>query len=82
MLVGNAGLLNVDAGVVRYTADGATEQVKADTVIVAGGARPEQALASQLRGAFGVSVHAVGDCTGIGMLEGANLGAAELALTL
>jgi pyruvate/2-oxoglutarate dehydrogenase complex dihydrolipoamide dehydrogenase (E3) component len=78
VLIGNAEVLSVDAGVVHYQADGATHDLKADTVIVAGGARPEDALALRL----GAAVRAVGDCTGIGMLEGANLGAAELALSL
>jgi NADPH-dependent 2,4-dienoyl-CoA reductase/sulfur reductase-like enzyme len=80
-LVGNAIVESVDVGRLRLTVDGEAEELKADTVIVAGGARPEQTLAEELRAA-GVTVHAVGDCTGIGMLEGANLGAAELALAL
>ena len=33
-------------------------------------------------GRLDVVVHTVGDCTGIGMLEGANLAAAELAMAL
>jgi 2,4-dienoyl-CoA reductase-like NADH-dependent reductase (Old Yellow Enzyme family) len=84
-LVGQATVESVDVGVLRFTVDGEGREVKADTVIVAGGARPEQTLAEELRAA-GVVVHAVGDCTGtgtgLGMLEGANLGAAELALAL
>jgi 2,4-dienoyl-CoA reductase (NADPH2) len=82
VLVGHADVVGVDTGVVRYTADGAAHEVKADTVIVAGGARPEDGLAAQLGAAGGIQAHRVGDCTGIGMLEGANLGAAELALSL
>ena len=80
-LIGGAVVESVNAGVLRFTAGGVSEEVKADTVIVAGGAQPDHSLADQLRTA-GVAVHTVGDCTGISMLEGANLAAAELALSL
>jgi 2,4-dienoyl-CoA reductase-like NADH-dependent reductase (Old Yellow Enzyme family) len=78
VLIGNAGPVSVDAGVVHCSGG----EVKADTVIVAGGAVPNPGLLSSLGAGAGVVVHAVGDCTGMGMIEGANLGAASLALAL
>ena len=80
-LIGHATVESIDAGVVHLHRVGGPAGGRADTVIVAGRAQPEQSLAEQLQ-AGGVAVHTVGDCTGIGMLEGANLAAAELALSL
>ncbi|HEY2303418.1 MAG TPA: NAD-binding protein [Acidimicrobiales bacterium] len=80
-LMGHATVDSIDAGVVHLNGSDGPQEVGADTVIVAGRAQPEQSLAEQLQ-AGGLTVHAVGDCTGIGMLEGANLAAAELAMAL
>lgn len=52
--------------------------VKADNVIVAMGARGDRALADTLEQA-GLNVHAIGDCTGVGYIEGAMRSAAQVA---
>jgi 2,4-dienoyl-CoA reductase (NADPH2) len=81
VLVGGATVDRLTPGTVHIRADGGTRDIKADTVVVAGGAVPDRALADELA-AGGLPVHAVGDCTGPGLLEGANLGAASLAVSL
>lgn len=52
--------------------------VGADTVIVAKGATADESLADTLSG-IGVPVHKVGDCTGVGYIEGAMRDAALAA---
>jgi len=52
--------------------------LKADNVIVAKGARGDLALADTLEQA-GLNVHAIGDCTGVGYIEGAMRSAAQVA---
>ncbi|AZI35370.1 putative NADH-dependent oxidoreductase [Caenibius tardaugens NBRC 16725] len=52
--------------------------LKADNVIVAKGARGDLALADMLEQA-GLNVHAIGDCTGVGYIEGAMRSAARTA---
>jgi len=59
-------------------ADG-TEQVRADTVILASGAAADTTLPSQL-GAAGLRFTAIGDCRQVGDLERANLDATAIAL--
>ncbi|MDD3798152.1 MAG: FAD-dependent oxidoreductase, partial [Novosphingobium sp.] len=57
---------------------GAAVRMPADHVIVAKGARGELGLAHSLERA-GFAVHAIGDCTGIGYIEGAIRSAAQAA---
>jgi len=59
-------------------ANGVLQRFPADHVIVAKGAAGDTGLAGELRAA-GFSVHAIGDCTGIGYIEGAIRSAAEAA---
>ncbi len=80
-LVGGAVVEALAPGTVRVRVEGALRDVKADTVVVAGGAIAANGLVDELA-AGGVTAHAVGDCTGPGLLEGANLAAATLALSL
>jgi 2,4-dienoyl-CoA reductase (NADPH2) len=56
---------------------GQVRTLAADHVIVAKGATGDTSLAEQLRGA-GLSVHTIGDCNGVGYIEGAMESAAEL----
>ena len=60
---------------------GQQRHVAADHVIVAQGARGDDTLAQQLR-AEGFTVHAIGDSTGVGYIEGAMESAAELAVRI
>jgi 2,4-dienoyl-CoA reductase (NADPH2) len=53
-----------------------TRTLTADHVIVAKGATGDLSFAEQLRSA-GFKVHSVGDCNGVGYIEGAIRGAAE-----
>jgi NADPH-dependent 2,4-dienoyl-CoA reductase/sulfur reductase-like enzyme len=62
-------------------ADGAKRSVPADHVIVAMGATGDTTLANTLR-EEGFSVETVGDCNGVGYIEGAIRGAAEICARL
>lgn len=53
----------------------------ADHVIVAKGASADLSVADELRSA-GLKVHAFGDCTGVGYIEGAIRGAANVVAEL
>jgi len=65
---------------VGYTAaDGSRHLVPADHVVIAQGARGDTTLAATLREA-GFDVTTVGDCNGVGYLEGAMRGAARAVL--
>ncbi|MCB1844583.1 MAG: FAD-dependent oxidoreductase [Halioglobus sp.] len=69
-------------GAVAYTNyRGQQRSVAADHVIVAKGARGNTTLADTLR-EKGFTVHTIGDCTGVGYIEGAMEQAAELAVAL
>jgi hypothetical protein len=59
----------------------AVEAIPADTVIVTNAAVPDNALFTALEAA-GIRAHLVGDCNGVRRLEGANLDAATVALTI
>jgi 2,4-dienoyl-CoA reductase-like NADH-dependent reductase (Old Yellow Enzyme family)/thioredoxin reductase len=67
--------------VTALNAEGKAVRLPADQVIVAKGARGELALAADLEDA-GFSVHSIGDCTGVGYIEGPIRSAADLARTL
>ena len=76
-LVPGATDIAIQRDAVTYTdASGATQHVPANHVIVAKGASGDLALADALRAA-GFRVHAIGDATGVGYIEGAMRGAAD-----
>ncbi len=67
---------------VSYTDEGGqTHVLPADHIIVAKGAHGDLALAEQLEAA-GFSVHTVGDCNGVGYIEGAIASAADVAVAI
>lgn len=66
---------------VHCTDNGQSLALPADHVIVARGASTNLALANELRG-LGLRVHAIGDCTGVGYIDGAMHAAAQLAASL
>ncbi len=80
-LIANSHPVAVRAGEVDIDILGRVETIPADVVLVASSitARPD---AVESLAAAGVPVHAVGDCTGAGYIEGAMLDAATLAVTL
>jgi 2,4-dienoyl-CoA reductase (NADPH2) len=67
-----------DDGVVHTAADGARSTAPADTVILATGAGENRGLAEALQ-ERGVEVHLLGDCGGVGYIEGAIMDAARVA---
>lgn len=70
-MVTNAGDFRIGDHVVTYRNEGGQDRsVRADTVIVAQGATGDQSLADSLEAA-GFAVQLVGDCTGVGYIEGA-----------
>jgi len=74
--------IRIEEGLVRFTdAAGKEAAADADHVIVAMGAGANPTVADELRSA-GLNVHAFGDCTGIGYIEGALRGAADLVAEL
>lgn len=81
-LLGGVRDIRIEAGRVSFT-DGAGKAAAADAdhVIVARGATGDASLADSLRAA-GLEVHAFGDCTGVGYIEGAIRGAADLVAEL
>lgn len=62
-------------------ADGNSCSIETDQVIIAQGAEADMGVADSLRAA-GFTVHSIGDCTGVGYIEGAMEAAAELAARL
>ena len=78
------GMSNIAIGADRVTftdADGLNHMVEADNVIVAKGATGNMALADSLTAA-GFKVHTVGDCNGVGYIEGAIANAADVAVAI
>ena len=74
--------IRIEESSVRFTdAAGKQVEVPADQVIVAQGAGANLIVADELRSA-GLAVHAFGDCTGIGYIEGAIRGAADAVASL
>jgi NADH dehydrogenase FAD-containing subunit len=67
-----------DRGVVYTTKDGARSSLPIDTVILASGAGENRQLADALQG-LGPEVHLLGDCRGVGYIEGAIMDAARVA---
>ncbi len=82
MILSSARDIEIGDHVVSYTNFRRQRRsVAADQVIVARGATGNTALADELRNA-GLSVHTIGDCNGVGYIEGAMESAAELAVKL
>ena len=78
------GMKNIAIGNERVTfddEDGQHHVVEANNVIVAKGAVGNMALADSLKAA-GFKVHTVGDCNGVGYIEGAIAGAADVAVAI
>ena len=69
-LVSNAEVLEVTPQQVRYRSEGGEQSVDADCVVVASGLIGDESVAQQLR-AGGLDPVTIGDCTGVGYLEGA-----------
>ncbi len=67
-----------EQGVAYSDKDGSRASAAADTVILAGGAGENRGLAEALEG-IGAEVHLLGDCSGVGYIEGALLDAARIA---
>jgi len=81
-LLPGASEIRIEEGRVRCKdASAADVAVDVDHVIVAKGTGGNPAVADALRAA-GLDVHAFGDCTGVGYLEGALRGAADLVAEL
>lgn len=82
-LVRRAGDIAIQpGGRVAYTNDrGQQRTLDADQVIVAAGARGDHTTAKAFCDA-GLTVHTIGDCNGVGYIEGAMESAAELAARL
>jgi hypothetical protein len=70
-----------DTEVVYTDASGARSSVPADHVILAVGAREDRSLGEALAD-LGIEIHLLGDCDGVGYVEGAMLGAARVAGSL
>ena len=74
-----ARAMRIEENAVHYLdPDGVEQSVPADHVILAKGATGSVELADRLR-AQGFAVDTVGDCNGVGYIEGAMRGAAEIA---
>jgi 2,4-dienoyl-CoA reductase (NADPH2) len=67
-----------DAGVLYLDASGQRKTAPADHVILAVGAREDRSLGEALRG-LAVEVQLLGDCDGVGYVQGAMLSAARAA---
>ncbi len=81
-LLNSANDICIDRQAISYTNyRGQRRSVDADQVIVAQGATGDTRLADQIRQS-GKIVHTVGDCNGVGYIEGAMRSAAELAVKL
>ncbi|HXY92936.1 MAG TPA: FAD-dependent oxidoreductase [Acidimicrobiia bacterium] len=80
-LLADASVAAIGTRSVQVRHEGATEDVPADTVILASGEVPDTRLATAL-GTVGVPVRSVGDCRAVRGLEGANLDALDVALAL
>lgn len=75
----NASDIMIDEKTVRFAeGTGMQKAIAADHVIVAKGADADLQLAEQLT-AEGFDVHAIGDATGVGYIEGAMRGASKVA---
>ncbi len=69
-LLSNVDVLEVTPTQVRYRHNDSDHAVDADCVVIASGLTGDESVAQQLRAA-GLDPVAIGDCTGVGYLEGA-----------
>lgn len=76
--LGPATIDEVGDTTVTITADGTTDTIDADTVIVTTGLTPDRALADAIA-ATGRTVHAIGDCDEVALIEGATRSALQVA---
>ncbi len=75
----SARLLRIESGSLVYgNAAGQERRIPADQVILTSGAGPNPGPANQLR-ATGVPVHEIGDCAGVGYIDGAIRAGFDLA---
>ena len=71
--------LYIDDDAVRFSdAAGEPQRVSADSVILAVGTRDNPEFADALE-ASGIETHRIGDCRGVGYIEGAMMDAARIA---
>jgi pyruvate/2-oxoglutarate dehydrogenase complex dihydrolipoamide dehydrogenase (E3) component len=70
-----------EAGVEYVDREGAAAVAQADTIVLAAGLAEDRDLADSLA-PLGVEVHRIGDCRGLGYLEGALRDASDLACEL
>jgi 2,4-dienoyl-CoA reductase-like NADH-dependent reductase (Old Yellow Enzyme family) len=81
LLPGHRDIAITRGGVASTAPDGAPSEYPADHVIVAKGAAGDLSLARRLEAA-GLAVHTIGDCNGVGYIDGAMRAAATLAARL
>ena len=81
LLPGHADIAVTAKGVTATDSDGKPGDYPADHVIIAKGAAGDLSLARSLE-AEGFDVHAIGDCNGVGYIDGAMRAAATLAARL
>lgn len=77
-MLGPATIDDVGDTSVTVTANGTTEDLAADTVIVTTGLVADRTLADAIA-ATGRAVHAIGDCDEVGLIEGATRSALQVA---
>jgi 2,4-dienoyl-CoA reductase-like NADH-dependent reductase (Old Yellow Enzyme family)/thioredoxin reductase len=81
-IIRQAEAIAIDDHAVSYTNfRGQRRAIATDHVVVARGAQGDSSLADALRDE-GFTVHSIGDCNGVGYIEGAMEAAAELAVAL
>lgn len=80
-LLGDTSVDSIGSGVVRVKTGDDVLELPADSVIVTSVCAPDRRLADELAVA-GIDAYVVGDAADVRFLEGANLDAANLALTL
>ncbi len=78
LLSGHRNIVITPGGVMSTAPDGMPAEYAADHVIVAKGAAGDLSLAHRFEAA-GFAVHAIGDCNGVGYIDGAIRSAAMLA---
>ena len=69
-LLTGATVTRIDDGSVTYAVDGESATVDVDSVVIATGLVPDESVADLLRAA-GLECAVIGDCKGVGYLEGA-----------
>jgi NADPH-dependent 2,4-dienoyl-CoA reductase/sulfur reductase-like enzyme len=80
-LVKQAVIEEIESDAVRYRVGDARDRAMADTVVITTGLAPNTALADELRAA-GIEPIVIGDCTGVGYIEGAIHDGFHAAITI